>query len=232
MENMNIEPKIIAHSSPPPEEKGRGFTMFLVFAVIALIVAGVAIWFSLQSNMSKLSQEANKNTAQTNMPTVSVQQTQQQQARTEQPDVPVAQSGGSMRLQSLDGSVGQVGKPIALAVIANSSGKDIVGFDIVLDYNPEQFELQSAEANAGGFKVSSSTKKGILAVSGYKLIGEKNQTVFSNTQIATITLVPKQTGSFKISPVATMGTATSKMISVNKEIAIPELESVNVVISN
>lgn len=230
MENMNIEPKMIAHSSPP-EQKGRGFSMFLGFAVIALIVAGVAIWFSLQSNINKLSQEANKNRAPANVPTVPAQQTQLQ-AQTNQPIVPESRPGGSMKLQSLDGSVGQVGKPVSFAVIADSAGKDIVGFDIVLDYNPAQFELQNAAANAGGFKVSSSTKKGILAVSGYKLVGEKNPTVFANTQIATITLIPKQTGSFKISPVATMGNASSKMISVAKEISLPQLDSVNVVISN
>lgn len=223
MENMKNESELL-EKPLMPEGRGRGFTLFLIFAVIALLAAAAAIWFSIGSTMNKLTEQADKKNQPSPVPTVTEPQEVHKQ--------PAALPGGTMRLQSLDGSVGQIGKPVTVAVIADSAGDDIVGFDVLVDYNEGQFEFRSATVNASGFKIATSTQKGVLAVSGYKTLGEKNTAVFNNTQIATITLVPKQTGSFRIAPVSSVGKATSKMVTAAKQIILPELDSVNVVISN
>ncbi len=217
MENMNNEPsKTVAEYTP--EKRGKGFTMFLGFAVITLFVAAIAIWFSINSTLDKITNQADKGSLSKAPVVPSEQQAEQ--------------TNGLIRLQALEGTVGQVGKPITFAVIADSNSKDIVGFDIALDYKEAQFEFQDAVANASGFNVAASTQKGVLAVSGYKSLGAKQSSVFSNTQIATITLIPKTTGSFSISPVASLNGASSKLVTTDKHVMVPRLESATVVVSN
>ncbi len=203
-----------------PESKNSGFNIFIVFAVVALFVAAAAVWYSLQSNLAKLTEKSGSQMVVT--PTDAA-------APTEAREV---QGNASIQLRAVEGSVGRVNTPVTIAVFADSDGKDVVGYDVLFDYNEGQFEFKSAVSNASGFKVSASTQKGILALSGYKSVGEKQPSVFANTQIATVVLIPRQTGSFTLAPLASQGQAKSKMMSADKRAIEPRLSSVNIVISD
>lgn len=91
---------------------------------------------------------------------------------------PTIKAEGSLTLVKVDNST--------YDIVANSSGKDIVGYDILLGFDSTRADLinvLSAEPNFNIFKLQ---KNNLLIITGTKKLAIKTPTIFSKTKILTI----------------------------------------------
>ncbi|MDA1316863.1 MAG: hypothetical protein O3B87_02445 [bacterium] len=87
-----------------------------------------------------------------------------------------------------------VGKPIEISVHGFSADKDIVGYDMLLGIDTEVFDIVSVTSKAPGFQIFDFDKGSFHPVTGIKDLQATESTVFNDTVLITVELLPKQAG--------------------------------------
>jgi hypothetical protein len=101
-----------------------------------------------------------------------------------------------LRLSAVSTSVNK-GENTVLDIIADSNGKNISGYDIVLSYNPIAFDFSDIKSTLPDFKIYSYKKNNYLTFLGTKILQSKRETIFKGEKIATLTYKALKSGQYE-----------------------------------
>lgn len=118
----------------------------------------------------------------------------------------------------------QVGKPITIAVVANSQGADIYGYDIQFKVNPEQFEISEAVSLLENFDLTQYNRGEYYSITAIKDINDEQPSLFENTPIVSITLIPKTAGTITLEVLHEVKGETSKFTDKNVTVIDPQIQ--------
>ncbi|OGK12653.1 hypothetical protein A3C98_03230 [Candidatus Roizmanbacteria bacterium RIFCSPHIGHO2_02_FULL_37_15] len=134
---------------------------------------------------------------------------------------------GSFSVQSVSPDTsGQVDKALDLEIVADSSGSTIVGYDIILKFEPDQVEIISATSLLPDFSVFPIERSDHYIVTGAKKLDSDEPSVFANTQILRLTVMPKVTGSLNLKLIDAIDLEKSQMVDNESKILTPQLGEV------
>lgn len=133
---------------------------------------------------------------------------------------------GSYQIGLKDSTTVKVGQPVKLLINADSKGKDIVAFDVILNYDTAALTMSKAVSSVAGFSVFQKDIAGSVAITAFKGPEKTEKTVFQSTQVLEISVTPKKIGLHKIALQPNMGNATAKMVDVKTTVLYPTVNSV------
>ena len=137
---------------------------------------------------------------------------------------PVVLTTGSFSLQSMPGETkGEIDKPFDLDIVANSEQNSIVGYDVIVKFEEGSLEILSAESLLTDFDIYPIKKSDHYIVTGIKKLGSKESTVFTNTAILRLKVLPKATGALTLSVVDKLGLEKSQMVDEKTKILNPQV---------
>lgn len=122
----------------------------------------------------------------------------------------------------------KVGKPIVLQFIADSGNYDVVGFDVLLQYDRNAFSLTSTQIALSGFRVFPRQEKDHLWLTGIQGPESNTRSVLKNESILNLTLLPKKTGSYTFTLLKKSGKETTKLVDIKTEILYPKTSSLKI----
>lgn len=104
----------------------------------------------------------------------------------------------------------------------NSSGKNIVGYDIVLNYDPQVFEFVRAESLLNSFKVHAFDKNDYLILTGVRSLSSE-PVPLTDTKMISLVFKAKISGPQNLSPVRLFENDKTDFITDKTAILYPEL---------
>lgn len=116
----------------------------------------------------------------------------------------------------------KVGQPIALQVFADSDEADIVGFDVLLQYDKQGFSITSTTTPLEGYTIVPTETDTHLSITAVQNPGSDNKFIFSDEEILELVLNPLSVGTYEFSIVPNIGEETTKFVSTNSQILIPQ----------
>lgn len=134
---------------------------------------------------------------------------------------------GTMTLQSRTRAAA-VGGQYVVQVVADSDAEDIVGFDVLLAFDQDAFNVSSVTSPLAGYRVVSTPQEGYLAVTGVQDPQNTVRNVFKNSVILEVALSPKLEGDYDIVILLQSGNADSKLVTTQTNILLPAVESLSV----
>lgn len=129
------------------------------------------------------------------------------------PEKSSAQMEQSGERFSLKGNAtGKVNDLFTITLMGNSDGSKPVGFDAILSIEGESYDVVSVKSMSSELNIMKFVKNDRVTLTGIIMPKVQNATVWSNNEIATITIKPKTTGEFRFSILESIGRESSKII--------------------
>lgn len=116
---------------------------------------------------------------------------------------------------------------VKLKVIANSE-EPISGFDIIINYNPQNLIVKEIKSENPDFDIKSFKKNNFIIITGYKKLSITQQIRFLDTPLFYITFFSLKKGNenFQIQPVEKIGNEETFFVSENTQKIYPKLNPV------
>lgn len=115
---------------------------------------------------------------------------------------------------------------INIDIYADSEGKNISGYDLIISYDPQGLEFVSAQSTLNDFSLYSFKKEGRLSLTGTKKLNSNNQTIFASTKIAILNFKPKKRGTHTVSLLSNLGKEKTQMVDEETKIYYPSLNQI------
>ncbi|MBI4226046.1 hypothetical protein HY612_02935, partial [Candidatus Roizmanbacteria bacterium] len=145
------------------------------------------------------------------------------------PPTPVVTTAGSFSLQSVTRDMtAALDKALDLDIVASSDQKSIVGYDVVVKFEEGAVEILSATSLLPDFVVYLTQKSDHYIVTGAKKPESSEPTVYDNTSILRLTVMPKKTGPLTISLADKLGIEKSQMVDEKTQILKPEVGAITI----
>ena len=110
---------------------------------------------------------------------------------------------------------------------ANSNGENIVGYDVILYYDPTAFEFVAAESTLPDFTIYPKDYGNYLFLTSVKSVGNQSTTILgtgtSETTIANRTFKPKKIGSYNFSLRQSAEQEKTNLVTDQTEVLSPAL---------
>ena len=120
-----------------------------------------------------------------------------------------------------------IGGNVVVNLSANSNGENIVGYDVVLYYDPTAFEFVSSESKLGDFTIYPNDRGKYLFLPSVKSVGNQEATILgsatSETAIATLSFKPKKIGKYNFSLRQSAGKEQTDLVTDQTEVLSPAL---------
>lgn len=100
-----------------------------------------------------------------------------------------------------------VGKPVTIAVVAESAEEPIVGFDVVVEYNPQMMIFASSESILPEFQILEQKNVDNVTLIGLKKLSASIPVALQDSKIAELTFTPKKAGTHTFSLAFTPGSS-------------------------
>ena len=121
----------------------------------------------------------------------------------------------------------KVGTPVKATVTADSEGKDIAGFDILISYDANFVTVANIAPVNKDFQITSFTKKlGQISMTGTKSSSKNAPTILNNADLVTVTFNPIKKGTTKIELKKSINQEVSKFIDSEYKQFTPNLSLV------
>lgn len=177
------------------EHKLQKFIPFIVIAL--LVVAGVLFYFN--------SGKANTQTAQSST----------------QAQIP-SETTGNFTLVSDGGETVPVGNKAVVRVVADSGGKDVVGYDIVLS-KPSNMQGLVVTSLVPGFQVFTNEGDDYVSITGIKGLDSQDAHIFSGSPLVQVEFVPTAAGEVALSLYDEHNNETTKFVDTQTTLYYPGL---------
>ncbi len=139
-----------------------------------------------------------------------------------------APTEASLSLQSdLPDNQTTVSTQFSLNLVADSMGKNIVGYDVVLFYDPLNFEFIEARSTLSDYKIFSYKKGNFLTLTALKNL-DSQASPLSKVQITTLVFQPKKIGQYNFSLRRSNDNDKTDLITDKTEILVPVLNEVTI----
>lgn len=110
-------------------------------------------------------------------------------------------------------------------IVADSGGENIVGWDLLVAYDPTAFDFIRAESNIDDFEIYTFKRSDYLSITAVKSLESEASSVFKNTIVASLVFQPKKTGQFAITLKDSLGKEKSNLINDKTQKINPQLNS-------
>lgn len=117
---------------------------------------------------------------------------------------------------------------IEIEVYADSEGKNISGYDLIISYDPQGLEFVKSESNLVDFSLYSFKKDSYLSLTATKNLNSNAQTIFASNKIASLTFKPKKPGIYQISLLKNYGKEKTQMVDNQTNIYFPSLNKIKI----
>lgn len=185
-------------------------TYLLIAFLAVFVVSGAFMFFSNKKTNSTVSNEMIS-------PAVTEETTQ-----------PEKSTEGFMKLTLEKGSYAKEEK-VSINLEADSGDKSVVGYDVILSYDPMAFEFVSAASSLTDYKLYSYKKEGYLTLTAVKNLSSASSPLKS--RIATLIFNPIKSGEYGFSLKASMNSEKTNMVTDKTEVLSPELNEVMIKIN-
>jgi len=101
---------------------------------------------------------------------------------------------------------------VVLAVKADSNGQNISGFDLLIGYDNDAFNLVKASPQKTQFAIYPYQRNGYLAITGTKMINVNETTIFKEDEVIELVFQAKSGGRHTFSLEPAIGRETTKMV--------------------
>jgi hypothetical protein len=119
-----------------------------------------------------------------------------------------------------------VGKPLQVVVKGDTQGKAVVGFDILITYDPALLTVGQITPLDRSFEISSFTKrKGEISVTGTKLVGGTASNALVNAALLNVSFNPLKAGPATVELKEAIGNERTKFVDGQNAKYSPELGS-------
>lgn len=113
-----------------------------------------------------------------------------------------------------------------VVIKANSQGADVNGYDLLIPYDKNMFEIKDAVSKQEAFQIYQFDRGDYYSITGIKLLNVTDATPFADSDIIELTIVPKQKGPLYIEVVAEKGKETSKFVDNEVQIIKPQFQPI------
>jgi len=136
---------------------------------------------------------------------------------------------GSLNLKIENGEISlSRDKEIKIDLVADSNEKNIVGYDLVLSYDPLAFDFVKATSNLADFKIYSYKRDNYLSFLATKTLQSQTSSVFIQTKIASLVFKPIKTGKFSFSLKPLIGKDKTDLVTDKTEVINPKLNELEI----
>jgi len=141
--------------------------------------------------------------------------------------ITAAPSSTSMTLET-DLSNGQmkVGDMVELSLFADSMGKNIVGYDVVLYYDSLNFDFLRGLTSLSDYHIYTYKKGHYFTITGLKTLQSAPSPMTKANKLATLTFKATKAGKFEFSLLPSNGGDKTDLITDKTEVLVPALNKV------
>lgn len=160
-------------------------------------------------------------------------QSQQQDTSQVHPTPTIAvENKGAFSLRPAKGNFGgSLANEFDLILEATSDGSPIVGYDIILNYSPDEVELAYAESLLSDFEIYLTDKGDRLILTGAKKLESQTESVFENTPVVQLKVKPKKTGNIVIAIEKASEAEKTQLVDTRTKVLYPETGSITLEIT-
>lgn len=119
-------------------------------------------------------------------------------------------------------------KELKIDLVADSNEKNIVGYDLVLSYDPLAFDFVKVTSNLADFKIYSYKRNGYLSFLATKSPQSQKSSVFTQTKIASLVFRPMKTGKYSFSLKPLIGKDKTDLVTDKTEVLNPKLNQLEI----
>ena len=116
--------------------------------------------------------------------------------------------------------------PVTVVLKADSNGKSIVGYDLVLQYDPSSLEVASASSMLPDFTVYHLKSADHYSLTATKKIASTDPSVFNQTEVLKLVVTPKKAGSLTLNLVAALGNEKTQMVDGTTKVIYPAVNEI------
>jgi hypothetical protein len=117
---------------------------------------------------------------------------------------------------------------VVLQIRANSDGKIIYGYDVLVDYDTMAFDLISATSRFPDFTLYKFPKDNYLALTVIQSVTSSKTYIFQDQTVAQLVFKPKKAGSFTFSINPAHGKEKTKLVDNKAQIIYPKTNNLTV----
>lgn len=110
---------------------------------------------------------------------------------------------------------------VNIIISATSDARAIVGYDFTVRYDPNTISISQATSLILNFSLYPFKSANFISLTGTKKLNTTSETVFANTPIVRLTVVPKISGLTVLTIVTSQGNEKTKMVDNNTHILYP-----------
>lgn len=137
-------------------------------------------------------------------------------------------NSGSFNLKIADGAVKkESGKEFTVDVLADSNGKDVVGYDIILQFDSTRLDFIKSESKINDFTIYKNNDTGKISFTGVKKIASNSTNILSGKSLVTLTFKAKAQGHASISIIKERQKEVTQFIDGQTQIYYPKVNSIN-----
>lgn len=187
---------------PPVKKHNR--KKYIVIIAVAVVVVG---WLLLRRALNK--------------PTLN---TVGKKPAVSQPVIVKSFKLGSLSFES-DQEVVPVSQNVGLKLKASSEGKNIVGYDIILKYDTDAFELSTKESLLPNFSIYVFKNDDGVTITGLKDPEDNSVSIFDGTPLVELSFVSKTQGAYDFTVVPDRDKEKTQLVDNKSQVYFPSLNN-------
>ncbi len=121
-----------------------------------------------------------------------------------------------------------VGDQVTFNIKADSNNKNIVGYDLLVFYDPLSFNFINATSDLPNFKIYNYAKANYISLTAIKNPQDKTASTFFNTDVLNLTFKAVKVGQSTFSLKSKAGSETTDMTTDKSEVLNPALNNVTI----
>ncbi len=122
----------------------------------------------------------------------------------------------------------QKDKEIDTYVILDSAGKEVVGFDALIQYDKAAFDFVDAVSLMPDYKIKNLVRDTHIAITGILAPQSDIKTVLNDVALLKVSFIPKKAGIYDFSIVANAGQETTDIVDSKSRVEYPRVNTITV----
>lgn len=122
----------------------------------------------------------------------------------------------------------QKDKEIDVYVVVDSVGKEVVGFDTLIQYDKTAFDFVDAVSLIPDYKIKNLMRDTHIAITGILVPQSDIKTVLNDVTLLKVSFMPKKTGFYDLSIVPKAGQETTDIVDSKSNVEYPRVNTITV----
>lgn len=144
--------------------------------------------------------------------------------------VPTRATTGTFSLNQVGDAQLTANKQFELDVVATSEGRSIVGYDLVLTYDPQAIEVVKAASLLEDFSIYPLKRADHYSLTATKKLASQTPTLLDSTPVLRLTLLARKAGSLQLTLVRQLGVEKTQMVDDKTQVLSPRVGKISLTI--